>query len=461
MIRTKGPNKVRAVNPGDMTKRTARALRAWPGILRKDLLTLAADPNGQAGQPRWLEWRPVIMVPLVMLAVGVLIAGTNQYAFGFGMGIQLGILFAGIQSVACVVALYRPVPAWWASMIGTVMVTPFAANAGLGEPFPWSGAYPWSGVGIAMQAWVLFLLALRVRPRIAVEALTITLLLGLACGASTPWRSAHDIRLAIAALVLTVVVGGALRGLVVVRTKLVVQEELTAEERSRRTLLEERNRIARELHDVVAHHMSVISIQAQVAPHLVENPSDELRENAEGIRRNAVDALTELRRVLGVLRSEDPLPQAARHAPQPTLDRVDELVGNARGAGVEVTAETTGEPRPLSPGVELSAFRIVQEALSNAMRHAPGARVRVEIRHRVSGVTVRVTNTAPDRPAPPTTGAGHGLLGMRERAAMLGGELVTGPTPDGGYEVTAILPAPPTAEPAGSAAPADPAEDSR
>lgn len=92
-------------------------------------------------------------------------------------------------------------------MIGTVMVTPFAANAGLGEPFPWSGAYPWSGVGIAMQAWVLFLLALRVRPRIAVETLTITLLLGLACGASTPWRSAHDIRLAIAALVLTVVVG--------------------------------------------------------------------------------------------------------------------------------------------------------------------------------------------------------------------------------------------------------------
>ncbi|MFD0628753.1 hypothetical protein ACFQ2K_45160 [Streptomyces sanglieri] len=190
-----------------MTKRTARALRAWPGILRKDLLTLAADPNGQVGKPRWLEWRPVIMVPLVMLAVGVLVAGTNQYAFGFGMGIQLGILFAGIQSVACVVALYRPVPAWWASMIGTVMVTPFAANAGLGAPFPWSGAYPWSGVGIATQAWVLFLLALRVRPRIAVETLTITLLLGLACGASTPWRSAHDIRLAIAALVLTVVVG--------------------------------------------------------------------------------------------------------------------------------------------------------------------------------------------------------------------------------------------------------------
>ncbi|MFF1647574.1 sensor histidine kinase [Streptomyces sp. NPDC058240] len=449
------------MNRGDMVKRSARVLRALPRTLREDLATSAVDPNGQSGQPRWLEWRPVIMVPLLMFAVGVLIAGSNQYAFDFGMGIQLGILFAGVQSAAIVVALYRPVQAWWASMLIMVLVTPFAANSGFGSRFLWNGAFPWSGAGIAMQAGVLFLVALRMRPRIAAETLTITVLAGLLCGASTPWRSANDIRLAVAVLVITVVMGVALHGLAVARTQLVEQEELTAEERARRTLLEERNRIARELHDVVAHHMSVISIQAQVVPHLVENPSDELRENVEGIRRNAVDALTELRRVLGVLRSEDPLPQAVRHAPQPTLERLDELIGNARGAGLTVTAETTGEPRPLSPGVELSAFRIVQEALSNAMRHAPGARVRVEIRHRAAGVTVRITNTAPDRAAPPTPGAGHGLLGMRERTAMLGGELATGATPDGGYEVTAILPTPPPAEPAGSAAPADPAEDTR
>ncbi|MFF3955350.1 sensor histidine kinase [Streptomyces sp. NPDC001890] len=456
-----------------MTKHSARVLRVLrvlrklPRTLREDLATTAIDPNGQPGRPRWLEWRPVIMVPLVMIAVGVLIAGTNQYAFDFGMGVQLGLLLAGVQSVAIIVALYRPLQAWWASMLATVLVTPFAANVGSGVRFPWNGAFPWSGAGIAMQAGVLFLLALRLRPRIAAETLTITVLAGLLCGAATPWRSANDIRIAIGVLVITVVLGIALRGLAVARTRLVEQEELTAEERARRTLLEERNRIARELHDVVAHHMSVISIQAQVVPHLVENPSDELRENVEGIRRNAVDALTELRRVLGVLRSEDPLPQAARHAPQPTLERLDELIGNARGAGVEVTAGITGEPRPLSPGVELSAFRIVQEALSNAMRHAPGAPVRVEIRHRSSGVTVRITNTAPVRPAPPTTGEGHGLLGMRERAAMLGGELATGPTPDGGYEVTAILPARPTAGPvdrtdlADPPDPTDPAEETR
>ncbi|MFD5190426.1 sensor histidine kinase [Streptomyces sp. NPDC058357] len=446
---------------GDMVKRSAQALRAWPRTLRGDLVTWEADPNGQAGRPRWLDWRPVIMVPLVMLAVGLLIGGTNQYAFDFGMGIQLGIVFAGAQSAAIVVALYRPVQAWWATMLVMVMVAPFAENAASGMRIPWSGAFPWSGVGIAMQAGVLYLLALRVRPRIAVETLVITVLAGLVCGARNPLQSAHDIRLAIAALAITVAMGVALRGLMAARTQLVVQEELTAEERSRRTLLEERNRIARELHDVVAHHMSVVSIQAQVVPHLVENPSDELRENVEGIRRNAVDALTELRRVLGVLRSEDPLPHAARHAPQPTLERLDELIDNARGAGLTVTAETTGEPRPLSPGVELSAFRIVQEALSNAMRHAPGARVRVEIRHQGSGVTVRITNTAPDRAAPPASGIGHGLLGMRERTAMLGGELATGATPDGGYEVTATLPALPPAEPTGPTMPTDPAEDTR
>ncbi|MGW1373268.1 sensor histidine kinase, partial [Streptomyces sp. NPDC002446] len=264
-----------------------------------------------------------------------------------------------------------------------------------------------------------------------------------------------------------VVVGASLRLSRVARTRLVEQKVLTAEERARRTLLEERGRIARELHDVVAHHMSVISIQAQVAPHLVENPSDALKENLAGIRENAVEALTELRRVLGVLRSEDAPAQGAQHAPQPTLDRLDELLGKVRTAGVAVAAETTGEPRPLAPGVELSAFRIVQEALSNAMRHAPGAAVRVTVGYHAGGLALRIANSAPDGPAPPSPGSGHGLLGMRERAAMLGGELATGRTPDGGYEVTALLPdnaLEPPAAPAGPTAPASsdtPGEDIR
>lgn len=102
--------------------------------------------------------------------------------------------------------------------------------------------------------------------------------------------------------------------------------------------------------------------------------------------------------------------------------------------------ETTGRRRPLPPGVELSAFRIVQEALSNVLRHAPGARARVEVGYHSASVTVRVTNTAPDSPGRPTSGVGHGLLGMRERTAMLGGDLTHGRTPGGGYEVVATLP---------------------
>jgi len=127
-------------------------------------------------------------------------------------------------------------------------------------------------------------------------------------------------------------------------------------------------------------------------------------------------------------------------SPQPTLDRLDALVENTRAAGVDVTTEITGEQLPLAPGVELSAYRIIQEALSNALRHAPGSTVRVELWHFPRGLQVRVVNSRPERPAPPSPGAGHGLLGMRERVAMLGGTLVTSETSCGGFAVAAFLP---------------------
>jgi len=141
---------------------------------------------------------------------------------------------------------------------------------------------------------------------------------------------------------------------------------------------------------------------------------------------------------VGVLRAdgaeEDP-------GPQPTLDRLDALVANAEAAGLAVTVEVTGTPRPLPPGLELSAYRILQEALSNAMRHAPGSSTRVELDYRPAGLGLRVVN-GPARSQPvPSPGPGHGVLGMRERAAMLGGELTAGPAPDGGYAVAAVLPA--------------------
>ncbi|WP_374211313.1 sensor histidine kinase [Streptomyces sp. A 4/2] len=415
----------------------AGALRRLPRTLREDLWTAPVDPLPPAGTPGWAAWRPVFVMLLLFGAVPVAVFHVQDMVPHDGVsGIPAyTVLLALLQGAALVAGVYRPLTAWWAMTALTAVVLR------VGEPVVGPDLlFPWSPTGMALQGGALFLLALRVHPRRSAEALAITLLTGLVCSAFTTQVHNYDTPRAIPVLLATVVVGASLRGLRVARSEVVTQAGLTAEERARRTLLEERNRIARELHDVVAHHMSVISIQAQVARHLVEDPSDELTENLAGIRENAVDALNELRRVLGVLRSEDASSEGLRHAPQPTLGRLDELIGKVRGAGLTVVSETTGGRRPLPPGVELTVFRIVQEALSNVLRHAPDATARVEIGYRSAGVTVRVANTAPGGTPVPGRGMGHGLLGMRERAAMLGGDFANGPTPGGGYEVVAVLP---------------------
>ncbi|MFI6105428.1 sensor histidine kinase [Streptomyces sp. NPDC051310] len=434
-----------------MTKvlvRAARGARALPRTLAADLWTGDRTAPGAGRRPAG-DWLPAVVVLLVVCAALAFAINAEEYAGGYGMGPELGFLLSGVQAVSLVAALFRPLAAWWGSTLAMAAVAllagahPLPVTTVWPEPGLAPHPAPWTAVGLAVHIAVLFMVALRVRLRVAAEVLVLSVAVALVCASYGSGTSPYARRATLAALVVAGVLGAALRGRQVARTALEVQEELTAEERARRTLLEERNRIARELHDVVAHHMSVISIQAQVAPHLVADPPDELKENLAGIRQNAVEALAELRRVLGVLRSEDALAHAVRHAPQPSLAQLDELLANVRGAGLGVTAGTTGRPRPLAPGVELSAYRIVQESLSNVMRHAPGAHARVELGYARSGLTVRVTNTPPDRPAVPSPGAGHGLLGMRERTAMLGGDLAAGPTPDGGFEVTALLPAAP------------------
>ncbi|MEZ0064609.1 signal transduction histidine kinase [Streptacidiphilus sp. MAP12-20] len=444
------------MNGDELRKRLTGAARALGRTIREDLVTPALDQSAsgwrlrRGGTGTGLPSRaPRAVVTLfVLLATALLVINTNQYAFSYHLGVPLGLLLAALQSVALVATLWEPIRAWWLST-ATMLAAAWSATAfarGGGVVFQMTGTDSavqagWTPATILLQALVLFVLALRVRSRAAIEALGITMFVAVLAQLYKPQGQGSAIGFAVMVFSIAVLIGASLRGWRVARSQLVAQEELTAEERARRTLLEERTRIARELHDVVAHHMSVISIQAQVAPHLVENPSEELRENLAGIRQNAVEALAELRHVLGVLRGEDPHAEGVRDAPQPTLDRLPELMENVRGAGLAVVIETVGERRALSPGVELSAFRIVQEALSNAMRHAPGASVRVLLDYRATGLTVRIANAAPDHPPTPAPGIGHGLLGMRERTTMLGGELATGPTPDGGYEVVAVLPA--------------------
>ncbi|NVI88775.1 sensor histidine kinase [Actinomadura sp. BRA 177] len=227
-----------------------------------------------------------------------------------------------------------------------------------------------------------------------------------------------------------------------VRVRQTSRRQLAEQERRHQdaeAVLTERQRIARELHDVVAHHMSMIAIQAEAAPYKVNAMPDETRLDLAEIRATALDALTELRRVLGVLRAED----GAEIAPQPSLERLDELIGNARNAGLRVEARLDGNLAGLPPGVGLTAYRILQEALSNAMRHAPGSRVDVQVSQDGGIVWLGVVNGPPGGgqvPRPPLPGGGHGLLGMRERATALGGELTARPTPEGRFAVTATLP---------------------
>jgi signal transduction histidine kinase len=220
--------------------------------------------------------------------------------------------------------------------------------------------------------------------------------------------------------------------------RVVEQERRTEDERAARDVLEERSRIARELHDVVAHHMSVIAIQAEAAP--IKAPADPevLRAELAEIRATALEALTELRRILGVLREGDRAPATA---PQPGLGDLDELLATSRAAGLAVTVTTSGRPAPAPSGVGLAAYRILQESLSNALRHAPGAAVRVHLDHRDGAIHLRVENDPPVRPAAvPRPRGGHGLTGMRERVGTVGGTLTTGPTPSGGFAVSAALP---------------------
>ncbi|MDG9728223.1 sensor histidine kinase [Streptomyces sp. DH41] len=429
-------------------------------VLHDDLWTWRVDPLPPSV---WLLWLPHGVVCLA--ALGVLLGDAAQLSDNGGVDSGFAFLIALGQAGAMVLALWRPVAAWWLSM-AAILVGAFAVRAEMvagGDEFTW----PWPVAGIIAHLFVLLLLALRVRTRISVEALGLTALTTyLVQGVVGGQNYQPTGQLAVILFAVAVVLGTALRGRREARTELAEQTSLTAEERARRTLLEERGRIARELHDVVAHHMSVISIQAQVAPLLVENPSDELKENLAGIRQNALEALTELRRVLGVLRSEHPGPletsdreDVAPHAPQPTLDRLDALVENTRAAGLTVTTETSGTRRPLPPGVELSAYRIVQEALSNVLRHAPGATARVHLTYLPIGLRVDVTNTRPTRAPAPSHGAGHGLLGMRERVAMLDGSLTVHSLPDGGYQVAAFLPTDGPDLPAHDSAPDHPPSD--
>ncbi|HET9675611.1 MAG TPA: histidine kinase [Gaiellaceae bacterium] len=208
------------------------------------------------------------------------------------------------------------------------------------------------------------------------------------------------------------------------------------EERARAAVAEERTRIARELHDVVAHAVSVIVLQARGARHALDNEPRDAREAVDAIESTAAGALAEMRRLLGMLRADD---ETLALAPQPSLAGLEALAEQVREAGLPIELRIEGEARELPPGVDLSAYRIVQEGLTNVLKHAgPRACARVLVRYGDEQVEIEVA----DDGAGGTNGdaAGHRLLGMREHVTVFGGVFESGPRPDGGFTVRAHLP---------------------
>ncbi|UXY20976.1 sensor histidine kinase [Streptomyces cynarae] len=221
--------------------------------------------------------------------------------------------------------------------------------------------------------------------------------------------------------------------------------ERTREEEARLRVTEERMRIARELHDVVAHHLALANAQAGTAAHLVLTSPQQTKAILTDLTGTTSSALRELKATLGVLRQTDDSASAPLE-PSPGLARLPELVSSCASAGLTVTVTTTGEPQPLSPGVDLTAFRIVQEALTNVTKHAAAEAAHVRLAYSGSRLLITVSNDGPAA-TPVPEGAlsrGFGVMGMRERAHSIGGELCAGPRPEGGFEVTTALPLQPS-----------------
>jgi signal transduction histidine kinase len=214
-----------------------------------------------------------------------------------------------------------------------------------------------------------------------------------------------------------------------------LQQTRKAEERARTAVGEERARIARELHDVVGHSVSVMTVQASAVRRLLRPDQEREREALLVVERTGREALAEMRRMVGVLRRPEEAPALA---PQPSLEHLDRLVEQVREAGLAVELRIEGEPAQLPPGVDLTAYRLVQEGLTNALKHAQASHAHVLVRYGDGEVELVITDDG--RGDGHAKGTGHGLVGMRERVSVYGGELDAGPRPEGGYALRARLP---------------------
>ncbi|GAB7042948.1 MULTISPECIES: sensor histidine kinase [Catenuloplanes] len=367
----------------------------------------------------WLA-PPGVLAIAVLTVVCVADFQTSRAPFGAA---EATLLSLGATAPLLFV-LWRPLIAWRIAYAGAFTSTLWLDRT--------SGAWPWPVIQMAVVVLVLGVAAARTSAGITAW---IAVLAALPCLLHAPGGTGIQVWLPLAGVLL---LGDQVRRRTRVERILEAQEEITDLARAQRAVLEERTRIAREMHDVVAHHMSMIAVRAETAPYRLAALPGPARDEFTAIADAARDTLTDMRRLLGVLRTNRDDPQ---RAPQPTLADLPTLIATAADAGMPITLDTgAADPAPPEP-VSLAAYRIVQEAVANAGRHAPGAAVRVSVRSAEDSLHVTVANgPAPAPHTAPARGPGHGLLGMRERAQALGGTFTATPSDGGGFTVAARLP---------------------
>lgn len=393
----------------DLARAVLRRLRALSHALARPShppTPLFADAPRR--RPRLLPY--VVVAALAAVFVPVTIAVLRD-RYGVAGGVAGALAVA--QAAPLLMLAHRPLRAWWivfaADALGAVIL--------LGHPLTGGNAWPWTPPALIGCLFVLLAVALREHRPTLLAVWLVTGGTGLALHLLAPDRDGNSLLLVILAAVV-LVIGAVVRERGEAQRRLAEQESISETERARRTLLEERTRIARELHDVVAHHMSVITVQADSAPYRISGLSEEVREEFGSIAASARESLAEMRRLLTVLRSEG---TDGERAPQPGLDRVQQLVEATVRAGLpaelSLAAAGLGD---VPQAVDLSAYRIVQEALANVVRHAPGAAARFAAGDRGDGARSgrdARTRTVDRRHAGHRAAAGRGLPGGRTAAA--------------------------------------------
>jgi signal transduction histidine kinase len=376
-----------------------------------------------------------IRVGAIVVAVALLICGTVLGTGLYGGALLLVFPLVAVQCGALVLGLVRPRVAAIASLLASLGL--MLATAGTLHP------WPWSVTTLITQALVTGVVAYRVRPREAVVVFVAGLVLsGVVAAAVRTDRSmeAIGVDLVVFASIdgVVLVAGIVLQRWRLIREQLVRERSLSEEERAGRLVAEERTRIARELHDVIAHSMAVINVQASSAPFRLPAIDAAVRAEFEEIAVSSRRALAEMRSLLSVLRDDG----SAERAPQPGLSSIPELVERVARSGTEIRLSWEGaDAVGVDRMTELAAYRIVQEAVSNAIRHAPGAAIAVSCAVTSDAIRLEVVNGAGSSTQPTTDPVGgSGLVGMGERVASLGGTWEHREPVGGGYLVRASLP---------------------